>query len=114
MAAEDIEAQATGVDHEVVKSVAGTNFKVLGDLPAQLTGQMIQNALNHQNRVSALSEAALAASIRSLTDVDPTEAKSLKELFTGNALGEQIAALGSAIAGLQQMVKGAVTTPPTS
>lgn len=108
MAAEDVEAQATGVDHEVVKSVAGVNFKVLGDLPAMLVGQMVQNALMSSKRTDVLAENALASSIKMLQEVDPQEAKSLKELFTGNALAEQINALGGAIAALREMVAAQV------
>lgn len=104
MAAEDVEAQATGVDHEVVKSVAGTNFKVLGDLPAMLVGQMVQNALMSAKRTDVLAENALASSIKMLQEVDPQEAKALKELFTGNALAEQINSLGAAISALREMV----------
>lgn len=104
MAAEEAEAQATGVDHELVKSVAGANLKVLGDLPAMLVGQMVQNALMSSKRTDVLAENALAAAVKGLHEVDPQEAKSLKELFTGNALAEQINSLGSAIAALREMV----------
>jgi hypothetical protein len=112
MAAEDAEAQATGVDHEIVKSVAGANFKVLGDVPAILTKMGLENAISHQNRVNVLSETALAAALKGLSEVDPTEAKSLQALFTGNQVAEQIASLGAAVAGLQEIVKAAQTTPP--
>jgi hypothetical protein len=102
------------LDHEVVKSVANTNFKVVADLPAVLSGQMVQNALNHQVRLQTMSEAALGAAIRGINEVDPAEARSLKELFTGNAVAEQISSLGASIAALQELIKAAQTTPPST
>ena len=112
MAAEDVEAQATGVDHEIVKSVAGANFKVLGDTPVILTNMGLENAISHQNRVNVLSETALAAAIKGLSEVDPAEAKSLQSLFTGNQVAEQLANLGASVAAIQEIVKAAQSTPP--
>ena len=114
MAAEDAEAQATGVDHEIVKSVAGANFKVLGDTPAMLTTMGLENAVSHQNRVNVLAENALAASLKAMNEVDPAEAKSLQALFTGNQVAEQLANLGASVAAIQEIVKAAQTTPPSS
>lgn len=114
MAAEEAEAQATGVDHEIVKSVAGANFKVLGDTPAILTNMGLENAISHQNRVNVLAENALAASLKNMNEVDPTQAKSLQALFTGNQVAEQLASLGATVAALQEIVKTAQTTPPTT
>lgn len=96
----------------VVDSVTNANFKNLGDQPSFYAGMGMANAVSHQNRLNILAENLLSKGIKLIHEVDPTEAVAVNKVATGNDLAAQIAALSSSVAAIQQMMKGAQSTPP--
>ena len=62
---------------EIVKeqseSVAAANLKVLGDGPAFYTSLAMSNAVSHQGRVNAITEAAMGKVIEAIIGVSPSE-----------------------------------------
>ena len=73
---------------DIVEAVANANFKSMAELG-------MQNSISHQNRLQILAEKALAKSLESM---DTTQASEVD--------------IGGAIAQLQQLLKGAQSTPP--
>jgi hypothetical protein len=73
---------------DIVEAVANANFKSMAELG-------MQNAIAHQNRLQILAEKALAKSLESMDTTQATEVDA-----------------GGVIAQLQQLLKGAQSTPP--
>jgi len=84
---------------EIVKeqseSVAAANLKSLGDAPAFYNNLAMANAVAHQNRMNAITEASVGKVIEAIIGVSPSEG-------------------GADVAALQQLMKGAQTTPPVT
>jgi hypothetical protein len=103
------------LDQGTLDAVNNSNFKTIAEAGAITLSQVIalqaQNAASHQNRVNVLAEAALAAALKNQTELDPTEAASIRKVDNAD-LAKVLAELGSAVAGIQQMLKGAQTTLP--
>ena len=78
---------------EMSESVAAANLKSLGDAPAFYHNLALGNAVAHQGRVNAITEAAMGKVIEAIIGVSPSEG-------------------GADVAALQQLMKGAQTTPP--
>jgi len=91
---EQSEAGAAG-HLAVVGSVTAANTKSLGDGPAFYHSLAMGNAVAHQNRVNAITEAAMGKVIEAIIGVSPSEG-------------------GADVAALQQLMKGAQTTPPVT
>lgn len=96
------------LDQGVVDSVINSNFKVLAE-------QVATNVLGHQQRLQILAEKALATSLMSMDSnkVSVTQGLGIQAAEQGG-LSSQIASLGAAVAGLQGLVKGAQTIPPST
>jgi hypothetical protein len=92
------------LDIGVLDSVSNSNFKTLGEAVAV-------NSAAHQNRLNILAESSLGQILNKLNSLDPTEAASVSTVVKSE-LPKAIADLGAAIAGIQQMMKGAQSTPP--
>lgn len=80
------------LDPGVVDSVTNSNFKVMAE--AGVTAY-----LSHTQRLQLIAEKALAKSLESM-DV--------------NSVVEGLGPAGAAVAGYQQMIKGAGNTPPVT
>jgi hypothetical protein len=80
---------------DVRESVSAANFKVLGDSPAVLQNLAIANAVSHQQAMNQISQAATGKIVESIIAVSPAEG-------------------GVDVATLQQLMKGAQTTPPVT
>ena len=94
------------LDEGVLDSVSNSNFKTLGE-------QVAVNAAAHHNRLSILAESSLGQILNTLNAIDPTEAVSIGGVVNSD-LAKAISDLGGAVAGIQQMMKGAQTTPPVT
>jgi hypothetical protein len=96
------------LDPGVVDSVVNSNFKIIAE-------QVATNVVGHQHRLQILAEKALANSLMSMDTVHTSvpEGLGLQTAAAGGLAG-QVAALGAAVATLQQLVKGAITTPPVT
>jgi hypothetical protein len=94
------------LDQGVLDSVTNSNFKVIAE-------QVATNVAGHQQRLQILAEKALANSLMSMDTVETTvpEGLGIQSAESGGLAG-QVASLGASVAALQQMIKGAQTTPP--
>lgn len=107
---------------DVIDSVVDANFKNLGDAPAvaiatafqgfgQAATLAAQNAVSAQQQMNQLGVNAAGLMTNNLHNLDVTEASAVNTVNSGE-IAKALAQLGSSIAGLQQMIKGAQTTPP--
>ena len=92
------------LDTGIVDSVTNANFKAMAEM-------QVTNALQHQNRMNAIFESSIGQIVNKMNVLDPTEAASVATV-TEAGLAEAISQLGGAVAGIQQMLKGANTTLP--
>lgn len=99
---------------ENLKSVAGQGA-ILANLATAnaVSNQQIaqQNATSHQQAMNALLLATVGALTNMMTSNDPTQAMSDVKILQ-SSLDQKIAELGASIASIQQLVKGAQSTPP--
>ena len=94
------------LDEGILGSVVNSNFKTMAEM-------QVVNALGHQNRMNGLFESSMGQILNKMNVLDPTEAASVATV-TEAGLAEALASLGSAVAGIQQLLKGANTTPPVT
>ena len=78
------------LDESILAAVANANFKANAELATQ-------NVLTHTNRLQILAEKALAKSLESMDTTQATEIDA-----------------GALVAQLQQILKGAQSTPPVT
>ena len=91
MATED----SSEIVREQSESVAATNLKVLGDGPAFYTNQGYANATTMQQGMNSVFASVIAKSAEMVIETKPAHA-------------------GGDVAALQQLMKGAQTTPPVT
>lgn len=92
------------LDPGILDSVTNSNFKTLAE-------QVAVNAAGHQQRLQLLAEASLGRILKNMNEPDVEEAAAVRTISTSDLAGK-IAELASAVAGIQQMLKGAQTTLP--
>jgi len=102
----------SGLDSSIVEAVANGNFKKEAEINGQLMTQYLGNQVGHLNRINVLAETYLAIAVKNAHELSPKDAVSTLKEMTGNDLAQQVSALGSAIASIQQSMKGAQSTPP--
>lgn len=78
------------LDASIIEAVSNANFKSMAELA-------VQNVLSHQQRLQILAEKSLAKSLESMDTTQTTEMDA-----------------GALVAQLQQLMKGAQTTPPVT
>ncbi len=83
------------ITKEQSESVAAANLKTLGDGPAFYTNLAYANAVAHQQAMQQLQAAIVGKVAEAIISVSPSEG-------------------GSDVAALQQLMKGAQTTPPVT
>ena len=89
-------ADDTGeIGREAAESVGFANIKTLGDGLAFYTNLAIANAVSHQQGMNTIFSAIVGKVAEAIISVSPSEG-------------------GADIAALQQLMKGAQTTPPTT
>lgn len=81
------------ITREQSESVAATNLKVLGDGPAFYSNLAMSNAVSHQQGMQQIQAAIIGKVAEAIIAVSPSEG-------------------GADVAALQQLMKGAQTTPP--
>ena len=94
------------LDQGVLDGVTNANFKTLAEMQTV-------NILSHQNRLQMIAESSVGQILNKMNGLDPAEAASIGGVVRSD-LGSEIAALGAAIASIQQQMKGAQTTPPVT
>ena len=80
---------------EMSESVAATNLKSLGDGPAFYHNLAMSNAISHQQGLNQIQTAIVGKVAEAIIGVSPSEG-------------------GADVAALQQLMKGAQTTPPVT
>lgn len=80
---------------EMAEAVAGTNVKTVGEGPAFFQNMGYQNAVAHQQAMSQIQLATVGKVVELIVNTSPTEG-------------------GVDVAALQQLLKGAQTTPPVT
>ena len=80
---------------EMSESVAATNLKSIGDGPAFYHSLAMGNAISHQQSMQQIQAAIIGKVAEAIITVSPSEG-------------------GADIAALQQLLKGAQTTPPVT
>lgn len=106
-------------DQGLIDSVASENIKVGAGGPAYWLNTIMgahaahMAALQNAQLQSVQSfNAAMGRLNQTVVEEDPTDAVSKQKILTGNDLGGTLAQLGAVIAQLQQVMKGAQSTPP--
>ena len=90
------------LQENVVEAVANANFKTIGDTSSQFSNLIMNDAIMSSRNMSAIREKSVA---RSLERMDVTN----NDEVAGNS-----SALAATVALVQQLMKGAQTTVPTT
>ena len=103
------------LDETIVADVANSDFKVIANAVASGVAQAgslaALNATSNQQAMNLITQAFLSEAILPRAGVDVTEAVGAKKVAEAD-LARTVDELGTAIAALQQIMKGAQTTPP--
>lgn len=111
-------ADTTLVNGQVTDSVTQANVKVLGDAPAQAlasvyqvmaqsVGLSMQNAVANQQNNNTIDTAVTTQGVNLLYSMPvAADARGTNEIFSGNALGEMIAALRAVTKPAPQPIPG--------
>jgi hypothetical protein len=123
---------STQLESPVVDAVANSNFKNLGEFPtlhmqgsledSRIIGkQQNENLIRGSARLNGALDSLLLRAAKDIVEPDMDEAQSLVKIGTGvdvqsqgHLLGQSIAQLSASLAGIQQFIKAAITTPPTT
>jgi hypothetical protein len=92
------------LDPGVVEAVINSNFKTIAE-------QVATNTANHQHRLQLIAESSVGQIVNKMNSLDPTEAASVSAVINSD-LAKALAQLGTSLAGLQQIIKTAQSTPP--
>lgn len=91
---------------DIVEAVANSNFKMMAEAS-------ILDATAHRNRLNILAEKSLSKSLEAMDTLSVSEGLGIAAAQRGDLAKIQVE-LGSVTAALQQMMKGAQTTPPVT
>jgi hypothetical protein len=97
-----------------VEAVNVANVKTVAEMAAWSTAQSMKDHVSHSKRLDILAETYLSRALKSADEVDPEQAAATLKLLTGNDLAQTLSSFGAVVAQLQQMVKTAQTTPPST
>jgi len=120
------------LESPVVDAVANSNFKVLGEFPALFFGEVLEdnriitkqqneNLVRGSSRLNGALDSLFLRGAEDVVKPDMAEAQSLVKIGTGvdpqsqaHLLSQTISQLSTSVAAIQQFVKAAITTPPTT
>jgi len=97
-----------------VEAVNVANVKTVAEMSAWTTAQSMKDHVAHSKRLDIMAESYLARTLGNADSIDPEQAVATLKLLTGNDQAQALATLGASIANLQQLMKGAQTTPPAT
>ena len=86
-------SETSALPDDIRESVAVANLKAVGEQPAVLANLALANAVSHQHAMNQIQAAAVGKIVESIIATSPSEG-------------------GIDVAALQQLMKGAQTTPP--
>jgi hypothetical protein len=93
-----------GLDAGVVSGVTNANYKSLAE-------RATMDMTSHHNRLQMIAESSVGQILNKMNGLDPAEAASIGGVVRSD-LSKEVAALGAAVASIQQLMKGAQTTLP--
>jgi hypothetical protein len=121
------------VNSQAADAVNFNNVKVLGEVPAHSIGLAMQNAVSQQQRVNEIATASFQNALtaannitqswipiqqamvgrvaRHVLDVSAEQAAAFEKQL-GAEVSDRLSDIGGALAGVQEFVKTAQTTPP--
>jgi len=120
------------LESAVVDSVSNSNFKNLGEFPTLhfqamlednriIAKQMNENLVRGSARLNGALDSLIVRGAKDIAEPDMEEASSIVKLGTGvdpqsqgHLLSQTIAQLAAAVSQIQQVIKTAQTTPPTT
>lgn len=113
------------VNEQITDAVTQANVKNLADAPAEAMAMLyqasahslalsLQNAVQNQQNMAAIHQAATTQAVNLLLNMDPTQAIALVKANSGNDVASQMQALLATLNSGQQGVKSAQTTPPVT
>jgi len=108
---------------DISESVVAADIKTIAGQPDSLANLALQNAvafsqaanqamLDSMNGHRTFDRAVNGALVKNLLEIDPMEALSWVKGSTGNDIAQVLSTLGAAVAQIQQLMKGAQSTPP--
>ena len=104
---------------EIIESLATENLKNVAGASSFYSGARMSDHTAHQKRMDQIAEDSARLSVallgrlaQTIVEEDPMQAVAAQKILTGNDLGQVLSSLGAAIAQIQQLTKGAQTTPP--
>ena len=92
------------LDEGVLAATINANFKTLAEMQTV-------NILGHQSRLQLIAESSVGQILNKMNGLDVAEAAAVTKVSEAG-LAEKLGELGSAVAGIQQLMKGAQTTLP--
>ena len=105
------------LDPGVLAGVINANFKVISEMTtaglAQAGSLSAQNAVAHQHGLNLVQQSVLTEALMQRAGIDVSEGTATKKVAEAD-LSRSVSELGAAIAALQQIIKGAQTTPPVT
>jgi hypothetical protein len=123
---------STQLESPVVDAVANSNFKNLGEFPTlhmqsvledgRIIGkQQNENLVRGSARLNGALDSLLLRAAKDIVEPDMGEAVSEVKIGTGvdvqsqgHLMGQSIAQLSAAVSSIQQLIKTALTTPPST
>jgi hypothetical protein len=102
---------------EIIDAVANENLKVVASAVSSGMAQAGQlamlNATNQQQNLNTINTAMIGEMVLQRAGIDVPEAVATKKVAEAD-LSRTIAELGGLVTSLQQLMKGAQTTPPVT
>ena len=108
-----VDSMTIGNVKTIAETLAAANAN-LAQVATHSLGLSMQNAVSQQQAMNQISNAVVTQAVNMLLNIDPMEAVGAAKLLTGNDVAQQIAQLAAAVAGVQQTVKAAQSTPPVT
>lgn len=123
---------STKLEGPVVDAVANSNFKVLGEFPSLFLGESLEdnrivgkqineNLVRGSARLNGALDSLFLRGAEDIVKPDMEEAQALVKLGTGvdpqsqsYLLAQTVTQLSASLASIEQFVKTAISTPPTT
>lgn len=86
------------IDPTAYESVGFNNIKVVGEGPAFWTNLAMSNAVADQQAKRTMENVVLSMWAKSFVESDPIESIAVKQMLTGDTVGEKVINLASSLA----------------
>ena len=100
-------------DPTIIDTLSANNLKTIGEAGSFAIATLMQEMAASAARRNNLADAALGSQLKRMSELDVQEGTG-EQLTAGAALPNAMTDLASVIAAIQQIMKGAQTTPPAT